>query len=281
MSESPERVRVASESHSRALKAFVTSVEQLPLFTGMAVQLVRSAERDDVTAGELSRLVSTDPALAAHLLRMANSPYFGLARRIGVVTDAITILGLNLVRRIVTAEVLRRPFFAYLHDAPDVRLFWRHQLLCAGLARHLHLRKGSDGEAAYMAGLLHDVGRLLMVIRFPLELSTLLKPHDLDDTDTLDQERTRFGFDHAEVGAALLELWDMPEAYVIAAGQHVDELEPDEPLAASVWNANLLSMQIEHEPVDDEEDAPWAVAVGLDAKNRKRILDEVSALEGD
>ena len=270
-----------------ALKELVASIEHLPMFTGMAAQLVRSAERDDVTSGELARLIATDPALSAHLLRMVNSPFYGLARRIGVVSEALAVLGLDLVRRIVTTEVLRRPFFAYLHDTHAARTFWNHELLCAALARHLHNRRGGNGEAAYMAGLLHDIGKLVLMVEYPQATQELLAVDDPGNTSRAEQERARFGFDHALIGAALLEFWEMPQPLVTAVGQHADESEPDEPLAASVWNANLLAHQLvddghaADDAAGDESEQPWMTAVGLDAKTRRKILDEVAALAGD
>ena len=260
------------------LEEFVASIEHLPLFTGMAAQLVRSVDRDDITAAELGRQIATDPALVAQLLRMVNSPFYGLRRSVGTLTDAIAVLGFNLIRRIVIAAVLQRPLFAYLHDSRIAREFWRHQLMCALLARHLHIQKGGDGEPAYMAGLLHDVGRLVMLVKFPNAIDLLLEGRAVDDDTSIERERRRFGFDHASVGGALLEFWDVPEAMVGAAGQHVDETEPDEPLAASVWHANLLSHTIDEHP-DESLDETLALAVGLTADVRQRILDEVAAFE--
>lgn len=281
---------VARPDHAPgALEAFVASAEHLPLFSGTAVQLVRSFERPEVTSAELATLIASDAALAVHLLRIVNSPFYGLARRIGTVTDALAVLGIDLVRRTVTAAVLQRPLLAYLHDTTIARAFWRHELVCAALSRHLALQNGADGEFAYMAGLLHDVGRLVMLMRFPEHSDVLLQArHDLDGSD-VDEEHALFGFDHAQVGAALLELWGLPQGMVMAAHQHIDPTEPDEAGAASVWRANRIA----HEAVDDfdgtaapEDDGdvemkPWMEAIGLRPKAYRKMRDEIAALEGD
>jgi putative nucleotidyltransferase with HDIG domain len=264
-----------------ALKAFVASVQHLPLFTGTAMQLIRTVDQEDVTVGELSRLISTDAALVAHLLRIVNSPYYGLARRIGTVSDALTVLGFNLVRRTVTAAVLQRPLFAYLHETSVARAFWRHGLMCASLARHLAMQKNVDGELAYMAGLMHDVGRLAMLMQFPEQTDVLLRVHSDDDNFGIDREFARFGFDHAQVGGALLELWGLPEKIVQAAHQHADETEPEDPMSASVWRGNMLSHEMIDEPDEDEELRPWMVAIGLSVKAKRQIMIEILALESD
>ena len=269
-----------SPAQKEALHAFVASVEHLPLFTGTAMQLIRSVDREDVTTAELARLISTDAALVAHLLRIVNSTFYGLSRRIGTVSEALAVLGIDLVRRTVIASVLQRPLFAYLHDTTVVRTFWRHGLLCAALARHLALQNDLNGEVAYLAGLMHDVGRLTMLIEYPQEADVLLRVSSDDDVATA-REIERFGFDHAQVGAALLEVWDLPPPIVGAALRHADDTEPAEPLAASVWRANLVS----HAMIDDGEDPeaplPWMAQIGLSVKARRQILDEIAALESD
>ena len=274
---------VANPSSPAALEAFVASVQHLPLFTGTAVQLIRSVEQEDANADELSRLISTDAALTAHLLRLVNSSFYGLSRRIGTISDALMVLGFNLVRRTVTAAVLERPLLAYLHDSAAARAFWRHELLCAALARHLAGRAKGNGEVAYMAGLLHDVGRLVMLMQYPEQSDLLLQRRSEDDDGGLVVERELFGFDHAQVGGALLESWGLPEEMVQAAHQHADETEPDEVCAASVWRANLISHEMDAatDDVDDDEVLPWMEAIGLTPKERRKILNEIAALESD
>lgn len=266
------------QQNTGALEDFVASVQHLPLYTAMAARLVRSVEREDITASELGRQIGADAVLASHLLRLANSSFYGMSGRIGTVSDAIAVLGLNMVRRIVTSAVLQRPLTPYLHDTPGVREFWRHQLMCAALARHLQVRKRQAGEeVAYMAGLLHDVGRLVMLVRRPHDYAELRdRPYAPDDQPIAERERERFGFDHAQVGAALLKLWGVPERIVQAVRQHADRTTPDEPIAVSVWHANRLAHPLVDQPPGGP-DRPWMIEAGLTAEVRQRIVDEVGA----
>ncbi len=285
---SPADDAAAADDPVATLQTFVASVQQLPLFTGIAAQLVRSVDREDVTMTELGRLISTDAALVAQLLRLVNSSFYGLPRKIGTVTEAITVLGLDFVRRMVMVAVLQRPLFAYLHDTAAVRAFWRHELLCAALARHLARRDGVDGELAYMAGLLHDVGRLVMLIEYPESHDLLLRHRgDVDgevtDDDSrahMQQELALFGFTHAQVGGALLEIWGLPDGIVRAAHQHGDVSQPDDALAAAVWRANALSYRIDDVADDDEEEA-WMQAIDLSVSERHKMLEEIEAIEAE
>ena len=280
MSSPVDNTLPAGDHKVDALETFVASVQHLPLFTGTAMQLIRTVDQEDVTVGELSRLISTDAALVAHLLRIVNSSYYGLSRRIGTVNDALAVLGVNLIRRTVTAAVLQRPLFAYLHDTSVARTFWRHGLLCAALARHLAIQKGVDGELAYMAGLMHDVGRLAMLMHFPQQTDVLLRVRG-DAESGIDREFARFGFDHAQVGGALLELWGLPGAIVQAAHQHEDATEPEDATSASVWLGNLLSHEMIDEPDDLAEPLPWMIDIGLSVEARRRIVDEIRTLESE
>jgi putative nucleotidyltransferase with HDIG domain len=280
----PPRSLMTAQSTSpadvSALRTFVAQVQHLPLFSATAAQLIDSMNREDTTTGELSRIVSSDAALVTQLLRMVNSPFYGLARRIGSVSEAFAVLGLDLVRRTVTAAVLQRPLFAYLHDTSIARAFWRHELLCGALARHIARRAGAEGELAFVAGLLHDVGRLAMLIHFPEHTEILLGRRSGDVEHGIDLETELFGFTHAEVGAALLELWGLPDTLVLSAHQHIDQVEPDDVLSAAVWRANLLTHEMEDED-DADEVQPWMEAIGLTVAARHRMMDEIEALEGE
>ncbi len=262
-----------------AVVAFVETVRQLPLFSGTAMQLMQSVGNDDVSTDELARTIATDVGLTAGLLRIVNSPYYGLAARISTVGEAIRVLGMNQVRRTVLAAVSQRPLATYLKDSGVVRAFWRHQLVAAGLARHIAMTQGLDGELAYMGGLMHEVGRLALLIRHPHLTNVLLAVEGEDDGLGIDRERAHFGFDHAEVGGALLERWGLPAPIVQATRDHEDADKPADPLSAAVWRGNLLAHALIDEPAEIDVPTPWMFSIHLGMADRTRLLDEVAALE--
>lgn len=269
-----------TERSADAIEVFVASVRHLPLFSGTATQLIRSAGQENISARELVRLISTDAGLVAHLLRIVNSPFFGFARRLATVGDALAVLGIDHVRRTVTAAVLQRPLMSYLHDSEVVRTFWRHELLCAALARHIATRRGAHSEIAYMAGLMHDVGRLAMLMQHPAQADVLLHVQGDDDHGALDREYHEFGFDHAQAGGALLEQWGLPRQIVLAANEHADEVEPDDAISACVWQANLLTHEMFAVGEEAEEiQLPWMIGIGLSVNERRQILGEIQAFE--
>lgn len=272
---------VATGESGDAVNAFVASVRHLPLFSGTATRLLRSVGRDDVTARELSKVISTDAALVAHLLRIVNSPFFGFTRAIGTVADALSVLGADQVRRTVMAAVLQRPSTDHLVDSRAIRGFWHHELVCASLARFLAFRSGVDAELVYMAGLMHDIGRLAMLMRFPEQADLLLRVARRGDDTGVDRELAIFKFDHAQAGSALLELWELPAPIVRAAREHIGADEPDDPVSACVWRANLLAHLVTDEPDDLDVEQPWMTEIGMTLKTRRKMLDEIRALQVD
>jgi putative nucleotidyltransferase with HDIG domain len=265
---------------SPAVNAFVAQVGQLPLMPGLALLLVRSVHDESLSAAELGRHIADDAGLAAQLLRLVNSPFYGFSRRIGTVSDTIAVLGFNLVRRIVTAAVLQRPQPSLLPDGPATRAFWRHQLLSAVLARFAHTQLGDEGgEQAYMAGLLHDIGRLAMHACRPPADGLLVPSHSVGEEALVQEERARLGFDHAEAGAALLRAWQLPDLLVQAVWQHASPTAPDEATAASVWQANRMAHWIEDEPAPVQQQ-PWMRECGLGVAACLRLVAEVDAIAG-
>lgn len=269
-----------TSAFSPAVIAFVAQVGKLPLMPGLALVLVRSVNDDHLGAAELGSHIADDAGLAAQLLRLVNSPFYGFSRRIGTVSDAIAVLGFNLVRRIVTAAVLQRPQHSGLPDGPATRAFWRHQLLVAVLARFVHAQRGEEGaELAYMAGLLHDIGRLAMQVACPPASGLLISSYTVGEEALVLEERARLSFDHAEAGAALLQAWQLPDILVQAVWQHASPTAPDEPTAASVWQANRLAHWIENDPAPVQEQ-PWMRECGFALADCLRLVAEVDAIAG-
>jgi HD-like signal output (HDOD) protein len=276
----PEAPRVETpRTFGPAVEALVENVRQLPLFSATAMQLMRSTADEGIAIDELARLISTDAGLTAALLRIVNSPYYALPRPCATVSEAIAVMGFDQVRRTVSAAVTKRPLGEYLRDSSAVKTYWRHQLLCASLARHIAKTRDLDGELAYMAGLMHEIGRLALIIHHPHLTEVLLNVEAGADHLGTQQERRHLGYDHAEVGGALLAKWGLPRPIVDAACDHEGDAPPADPISAVVWRANLLAHDMVKEPDEVEVATPWMNAVRLSVEDRKRIVGEIAALE--
>ena len=153
----------------------------------------------------------SEPALSARVLKVANSPYYGMAGRVGTVDFALRVLGLAAVRGIAAAGCLDRALPPRAGQAFDPARFRLHSLAVACAAQQLSraLNADIDGEA-FMAGLLHDIGLLLMARAHPGAMATFAPPTGPAEGAALALEQAHFGVDHAACAGLLVEAWQLP-----------------------------------------------------------------------
>lgn len=174
------------------------------------IKLNRILDDPRCTASMLARTVATDPGLTARLLRLANSPFYGFPSRIDSIERALAVIGMNALRNLVLATSVSETFGRLPVD--HMQDFWRHSLHCGLLSRALGERCGMrDPESLFVAGLLHDVGQLLMFAKLP-EMTREAHARADDCGLPVDAlERSIIGIDHAEVGGELLRRWNLPQ----------------------------------------------------------------------
>lgn len=217
------------------LAANVSTLVSLP---EAYVRLNTLLDEPNTTSADLGAVIRHDPGLATRLLRMVNSAFYGFASRIDDLDRAVTIVGRNELRDLVLATVAVETFDRIASDLVDMSTFWHHSVFCALIARGLGRRSNlGDGESLFAAGLLHDVGQLVIYRELPeLGAKALARAGESDD-GLHRAERAVLGFTHGEVGAALFEAWGLPESLQAATRFH------HEPLAG---NAFLFETAIVH-----------------------------------
>ncbi len=198
----------------------LSRIEQLPAMPLIVAEALQLLERPEVDAARLARLIERDQALAARLLRMANSPLYGFPRRITTIRLAVSLLGNDAVRELLLAATLFE-FLHNTHGAWDRTLFWRYCLYSAAAARALarHLGYRLAGEA-FTAGLLHDLGVLLIASFLPEELAAIAQWQNRLGCSYVEAEQAVLGTTHAELGAWLAERWKLPPVLVHALAYH-------------------------------------------------------------
>ena len=215
--------------------------DDLPATPEVALAIMAIVDKEDADVADLAALVPRDPALATRLLAVSNGLYFGAARRITDIRQAVTMLGFARVREIVTTlsvgQMLR------LDDAnPEVLHTWRHSLLVAGAAKLLARGVGLRSEEAFIAGVLHDIGKLVFGLRFH-DVYWGLVARAKETGQPLDVlEQATWGCHHGTVGCWLLQSWGLSGTFIEPATRHHDPLvvERDPKLWAIVNVANRL-----------------------------------------
>jgi HD-like signal output (HDOD) protein len=177
----------------------------------VCIQVQALADSSHTTAADIGDVVGKDTALTTRLLKLVNSAYFSLPRKIDTVTRAVNMIGMRELRNLTMAASAAEVFARIPSSLIDMAAFWQHSVFCGLVARNLAQRCSVlHSERLFTAGLLHDVGRLLMLMKLPDELGDIESIRHQSKIDICDIERERVGFDHAEVGHALLQHWNMP-----------------------------------------------------------------------
>lgn len=204
------------------LATVLDQVRQLPPLPALVLELLHSFGNEDIAIEELARKISQDQALVARALRVANSPYYGLQGKIGTIEEAIVVLGFHTVRMLVTAAGVIGRFPGPVQRWFDHQGFWQHSLGVALCAKSLAKATSENQEGAFTSGLLHDIGRLVLVTYFPEQYREVVECRRQHDMDLLEAEHALLGLDHAAVGAALMERWKLPLAIKQAVANHHD-----------------------------------------------------------
>lgn len=195
-------------------------VNELPSLPAVVLELIHSFGDSNVSAEQLAVKISHDQAIAAKTLRLANSSFYGLPRQVTSIAEATAILGLRTLRSVATAAGLVGGFANSRCKGFDFDAFWRHSIGAALTARALARRTQLDEDTAFTLGLVHDIGRLVLVSSYENEYAQAIAYRVEHDCLMHAAERHHFGVDHAEVGGVIAEHWHFAPEVVAAISCH-------------------------------------------------------------
>lgn len=186
----------------------------------------------------LADKIGRDPPMVARILRIANSPYYGMSREIGSLREAIILLGLNRVREMLLGICFLN-LLPVQHKDFDYPSFWHHSMAVADCAGQLAIHTGISPDMAFTAGLLHDIGLLVVVFLFPNDFSRIINE---PPSNRREIERRIMGFYHVEIGSKAARQWNLPVAIQEAIEQHETSPAADAAISLGglIYTANLL-----------------------------------------
>ncbi len=240
------------------LEAFTQDIDHLVSLPSVGVRVNEVVNDPNSTADDIAKLIIQDPALAARILRIANSPAYGLSTQITTITRAVSIVGTQFIRDLVLATSTISAFKDCPNELVSLDNFWDHSLYCGIAARLLAEQRGmKHAETEFLAGLLHDIGQLVIFHKAPVEArrALLLSIEGPDDLALHKAEQEVFGFDHAQVGAALLRHWHFPDLLVACVEHHhAPQEEHKFPIEISLVHiANSIATLAEIDSVAEED----------------------------
>jgi putative nucleotidyltransferase with HDIG domain len=210
---------------------------RLPPFPAAAMRALDELGCDTIDFARVERATGTDPVLTARILRIANSPFYGLPRKISAVKDACMLTGAPTLRNVIIASVAMLQFSTDQITQTDRTALWRHSAHCAAFAAELAPAARQPRDVAFTAGLLHDIGTLALAALYPDEYARIRARGA-----TLDAERDVLGATHAVLGAHVAEHWRLPFAIRDAIAAHHDPAAVEQAtLADVVFTADTLA----------------------------------------
>lgn len=232
------------------LREAVARLDALPVLPAAFAELTEELRSPNASPRSLGDILDRDAGLAAGLLKLVNSSFFGLARRVSSTEQAVTLLGLDTTRALVLSHGLFSRFDAGRYPGFTLSGLWNHSLGTARLAQGIARREGAPKnllDGCFMAGLVHDVGKLILADLFEPEYARVLSLSREANLPIFDAEMAVFGVSHAGVGAYLLGLWGFEEGVVLGVARHHQPgtTGSDAPLAvAAVHAANAFEHEL-------------------------------------
>ncbi|GAB6058779.1 HDOD domain-containing protein [Desulfonatronum parangueonense] len=194
------------------------------------------------SAQDIANVVNTDIGFSAKLLKLVNSPFFGFSSTIDSVSRAVSLVGVQEISTLALGISTINYFKNIPPELMDMRTFWRHSLRCAVFANLIALKLGLPSERYFTAGLLHDVGRLVIFKNMAYASVEALLLARTDMVPLVEAENTILEYNHADVGRLLLEEWGFPSALKdLIAHHHHPELAVDRKGAAVVQLADIMA----------------------------------------
>lgn len=218
------RQATVSEPSSRATdkaEQWIRDAGALVSPPDVCIKIFELMESNSASAQSLGNVITRDPSLTARLLRIVNSSFYGFPRRIDTVSRAVTVIGTSELYSLVVAVSAITSFSRIPNFIVNIDTFWRHGVCCGIIARELANRcKVLHPERLFVAGVLHDIGSLIVYHRAPDTIKGLLLAAQGNEGAFARAESQALGFDHADLGGLLLDCWQVPPELVQAVRFH-------------------------------------------------------------
>ncbi len=275
---------MCADANETTLDQLRESVGDLPTIPETLTRILKLLEDPNSGARDLAEVIRGDAPLASKILRLANSPLYQKNRTINTVQECVAVLGYRTVRQVALCVAVVSSLGNECEKrgaTVNYKDLWRHCVAAGAVAQVLARQIDHDEpEAVFTCGLLHDLGKFVLTLRFPREYSDLVAERCRCGRPLVDLEREHLGYDHAQAGAALADAWNFPPPLVAAIGGHHDD-EPSERDVALVTLADYLANLLDPSASDLGFDAMVLdaerlyAAAGLEREEVEGRLDDL------
>ncbi|MFN2370531.1 MAG: HDOD domain-containing protein [Candidatus Krumholzibacteriia bacterium] len=245
----------AADASTEQLQRIIMTTRDLPAMPQVAAKVLELSADPNTSARQLQQVIADDQAMTARILKIANSAMYSCSRKVKTLTEAIVMLGFNSIRSLVVTSAARNLYNTKSSQTGlKERLLWEHSIGAAFACRLLvEPRLPGLTEEAFLAGLLHDIGKLVLNQRVPLEFDQIVQVVYNENREFSSTEREILGFDHAHVGAMLVNKWKFSPAleHVIRNHHNPEALCAQDPLLLYLDLGNRLCHRLGIGFIDD------------------------------
>ncbi len=229
---------------NKELETLIMTASDLPTIPVVATKVMQLIESESATAEELARVVASDPAVAARVLKISNSSFYGCQRQIQTLSHAIMVLGFSTLKSLVVAASVKQVYKPY---GLTEKMLWEHSF-GAGLAARIIAKSTRvvNEEEAFLGGLFHDIGKIIMNTMDSQQFQTVMQICFNEGVAFTEAEHQVYPYSHSEVGALVIKKWNFPEILMHAVARHhsLEFPENEDPyqirLACVVGLANMF-----------------------------------------
>ncbi|NTV49986.1 MAG: HDOD domain-containing protein [Geobacteraceae bacterium] len=203
---------------NRELEVMIMTASDLPTIPVVATKVMQLIESESATAEELARVVASDPAVAARVLKISNSSFYGCQRQIQTLSHAIVVLGFGTLKSLVVAASVKQVYQPY---GLTEKMLWEHSF-GAGLAARIIAKETRlvSEEEAFLGGLFHDIGKIIMNTMNKQQFQDVMQRCYNDGLNFEEAERRVFSYTHSEVGGLVIKKWNFPSMLMHAVLNH-------------------------------------------------------------
>lgn len=277
---------MAGDFMNRELEIMIMTASDLPTIPVVATKVMQLIESEKATAEELAKVVASDPAVAARVLKISNSSFYGCQRQIQTLSHAIVVLGFSTLKSLVVAASVKQVYKPY---GLTEKMLWEHSF-GAGLAARIIAKetRAANEEEAFLGGLFHDIGKIIMNNMDSQQFQAAMQKCYNDQVSFSEAERQVYSYTHSEVGALVIKKWNFPDILMHAVLKHhtFDFAEDEDAyqvrLACVVGLANMFCHKAGvgmREPDDNLEllETVPAQMLGIDQQKMEILLESFNA----
>jgi len=236
-----------------ALDDIIKNSKELSSLPEIYIRVSELLDDEKSTSDQIGAVVQSDPALTARILKVVNSSYYGFPSEIATISQAVSILGRNPLRQLLMGTVLGGVFSRISNDVFLMDEFWQHSVQTAVIAKYCyeHIVSKRQSDEIFIAGLLHDIGCLIIAHQLPEIATKIQRQVDSSDANIIAVEEELLGFNHSQVADAIMQQWGLPSVLRSCALHHHSPQEAGDYLIQA-WIIHIAN-QLSHIPLSTDD----------------------------